>query len=817
MKMTLGRGAAPLAMVVVGAVAIGASDVIAQEVATRKQGAEDAAAAVPQDALRPRQRHRVGTVDEGRIWSEVRGRVFAACGRPATGAVVVSERGGMAKVEPDGTYLLETWVPLDEAVLSVRAVLDDGPVLQRGGVMVEGLRHRGREEASAIVLESQVGCFGSLGWQTLAGDPGIDGPGYVSVFGFGVFDDGGGDGPSLYAGGAFSGAGGESAAGIARWNGWQWSAVGGGVNGQVAAMAVFDDGSGPALYVAGTFTEAGGVPANRIARWDGKAWSALAGGGMNDSIWTLAVFDGGSGPALYAGGRFTTAGGVAVNHVARWNGHSWSALAGGMQAPGGDGFVSTLAVATVGGSTALYAGGRFTQAGEVAASRVARWDGTAWAPLGGGVNGWVESIVALGGDLYAGGMFTNAGGVPANRVARWNGSTWSALGAGVNDDVLALAVHDDGDGPTLYAGGRFTQAGGQSANRVAGWTGSAWFPLGGGVGPGEVWSLASFTSADRPMLATGGTFTTVEGTMARRIAEWGCPGPCRLVRLTPPSIVLAHNGSIDVEVVVSRSDCRWGIWPCESSSPCPPLSCDSSQCPGGGFGGGPGGGCSGIGTSTVSFQACHPCAAGLGSMFPPVYICEPGSGGCGPFGAGSPSDWTALMVVIGGAPCHGGIPHPSGWSGMEDGQIPALGGWFFATTYWNGGGCEVGASTDQSWFRVSAASPYTDMGSPWACDYWVGHVDADALPNFTGASRTVTITFTGDYTAQYTITQPPVACPGDFNGDGVVDGADIGLLLLRWGDQVGLDWQAEFFDLNADGIIDGGDLGLLLLQWGPCP
>lgn len=55
----------------------------------------------------------------------------------------------------------------------------------------------------------------------------------------------------------------------------------------------------------------------------------------------------------------------------------------------------------------------------------------------------------------------------------------------------------------------------------------------------------------------------------------------------------------------------------------------------------------------------------------------------------------------------------------------------------------------------------------------------------------------------------------DFNNDGKVDGADLGLLLLAWGTD---DCQ---YDLNGDGIvngtIDGGDLGILLLAWGDCP
>lgn len=49
--------------------------------------------------------------------------------------------------------------------------------------------------------------------------------------------------------------------------------------------------------------------------------------------------------------------------------------------------------------------------------------------------------------------------------------------------------------------------------------------------------------------------------------------------------------------------------------------------------------------------------------------------------------------------------------------------------------------------------------------------------------------------------------PGDLNGDGVVDGADLGLLLAAW------DSDDADADLNDDGIVDGADLGLLLAAW----
>ena len=50
--------------------------------------------------------------------------------------------------------------------------------------------------------------------------------------------------------------------------------------------------------------------------------------------------------------------------------------------------------------------------------------------------------------------------------------------------------------------------------------------------------------------------------------------------------------------------------------------------------------------------------------------------------------------------------------------------------------------------------------------------------------------------------------PADLNGDGYVDGADLGLLILGWG-------QPGPSDLNGDGITDGEDFGLLLLAWAP--
>lgn len=54
----------------------------------------------------------------------------------------------------------------------------------------------------------------------------------------------------------------------------------------------------------------------------------------------------------------------------------------------------------------------------------------------------------------------------------------------------------------------------------------------------------------------------------------------------------------------------------------------------------------------------------------------------------------------------------------------------------------------------------------------------------------------------------PTALPGDVNGDGVVDGIDIALVLGSWGPCLGCAG-----DLNDDGVVDGADLAIVLGNW----
>src|SRR5262249_29149675 len=126
-----------------------------------------------------------------------------------------------------------------------------------------------------------------------------------------------------------------------------------GVDGTVDALLAFDDGTGPALYVGGGFMVARLSTARGVARWDGRVWSGV-GGGLGDDASTsvahaLAVFDDGTGRALYAGGSFGAQG-----SAARWNGRRWTPLAG---APFTS--IQALAVFDDGGGRGLCAAGDF--------------------------------------------------------------------------------------------------------------------------------------------------------------------------------------------------------------------------------------------------------------------------------------------------------------------------------------------------------------------------------------------------------------------------------------------------------------------------
>ena len=121
-----------------------------------------------------------------------------------------------------------------------------------------------------------------------------------------------------------------------------------------------------------------------------------------------------------------------------------------------------------------------------------------------------------------------------------------------------------------------------------------------------------------------------------------------------------------------------------------------------------------------------------------------------------------------------------------------LGTWFPAAGYagnvgWTGDPEFDTTAAHIAWVRIT---PFDEPRDRW--------VD-ETVPNLAWASP-------DDY--PNSIDQPePISA--DLNGDGLVNGADLGLLMAAWG--------GISPDLDGSGSVDGGDVGILLAEWKTSP
>lgn len=331
---------------------------------------------------------------------------------------------------------------------------------------------------------------------------------------------------NLLAGGSFVSAGTSLARYVAMWNGVEWTPFGAGIDGAVRALTTLPNGD---IVAGGEFRHAAGIVlpnilVNYIARWSGGGWWPI-GSGMSGSVRAVLALPNGQ---LIAGGTFAFAGGSLVNSIAHWNGSSWQSLAGGM-----NGTVHALVRLSNGH---LIAGGSFTVAGSTPANNIALWNGLSWSSLGqggaNGVNGAVQALtVTADGSVVAGGSFTTAGGSVASRVARWDGTAWSALGAGMTASYSGVAVYSlttlaNGH---VVAGGSFSDAGGLTgANNLARWDGSQWTRL-LGTNAG-VLTLSARANGD---LVAGGYFSFVYDGRTP-LGQVLSPNAARILTTCPP-------------------------------------------------------------------------------------------------------------------------------------------------------------------------------------------------------------------------------------------------------------------------------------------
>nr|WP_289846867.1 PQQ-dependent sugar dehydrogenase [Maribacter dokdonensis] len=320
-----------------------------------------------------------------------------------------------------------------------------------------------------------------------------------------------------YIAGSFSSAGGINVSNLATLStNEEWATLSVAVEGTILTSALAMDGT---LYIAGDFTTVNGIEANNIAKWNGSSWSSLS-SGTNGQVSTIDFNEDG---VLFVGGVFTTAGGLNANNIAKWENENWSLLTdASTNISGTNNEVRSIHVEDNG---QVYVGGNFDTAGGIAANRIALWNGTNWSALGSGTSGFVQAIESIDNYLYVGGNFAIAGDKTVNRITRYdkNSSTWQAMGTGVSGNINAI-THS---GPYIYVGGTFDTASDNGSidkvmNNIARWSEqSGWEALGTGtnVGVNTRVNTLQFIK-DETQLLVGGNFDVAGNVNANNIAIW---------------------------------------------------------------------------------------------------------------------------------------------------------------------------------------------------------------------------------------------------------------------------------------------------------
>jgi hypothetical protein len=345
-----------------------------------------------------------------------------------------------------------------------------------------------------------------------------------------VFNDGTGE--MLWVAGS-NWATSNGAYNVGRWDGHNWFAAGALDADVVESLAVYDAGQGPRMYAGGIWPSGGHV----IWRWENGSWielgSGLTPGPLGGAlVHTMLAYDPGSGSQLYVGGYFDGGSSfpgsptVPSKGIIRWNGSHWSALGTGLTPVGGSNApnVERMIVYDAGQGPELYVAGHFGSAGGVPAEWIARWNGTSWNSLGTGVNGQVVGFGVWndgsGPKLYVSGLMTLAGGVPVSKVAIWDGTSWSAFPVTPAPPASVMILFDDGTGPALYSDGGLNFGGGVMG--PVRYDGTRFTALGGGVnGPIHDMAVYDDLTPGSPHLYMVGDFTSVGGQIpSTNIARW---------------------------------------------------------------------------------------------------------------------------------------------------------------------------------------------------------------------------------------------------------------------------------------------------------
>lgn len=205
---------------------------------------------------------------------------------------------------------------------------------------------------------------------------------------------------SLWVGGSFSSAEGQSVSNVARWDGNAWAPVGSGVPFAVSAFAELDD----VVFLGGGFFAPDSRPP--LAAWDGEAMISIDAPSPSFGVSDLVVF---RNQLLMTGRGAESLLNIPVFYT--WTGSSW--------APAVTGFSGVSREMLV-RDDALYIGGQFFQGTTYLGGSVLRWDGATATPLTGLEAVDVKTLMSSGPDFFAAGSVASANGRLAHEIARYS-------------------------------------------------------------------------------------------------------------------------------------------------------------------------------------------------------------------------------------------------------------------------------------------------------------------------------------------------------------------------------------------------------------
>jgi hypothetical protein len=126
---------------------------------------------------------------------------------------------------------------------------------------------------------------------------------------------------------------------------------------------------------------------------------------------------------------------------------------------------------------------------------------------------------------------------------------------------------------------------------------------------------------------------------------------------------------------------------------------------------------------------------------------------------------------------------------------------------------EVSGDGGTTWTVLESVSTYPTPNAWARASFGIGAAQLTSQVRFRFSISDTpdnSITEAGIDDFNLTVATCVAPCQGDFDGNDVVNGADLGVLLAQWG-------SAGSADLNGDGTVNGADLGTLLSKWGACP